>query len=108
MLSYFPSAFPIGQTEWLARGGPPGKTVLWYEHHPTQAVYNAKGFLKRYFGYLQTDDNEFIKLLLNFKWGDLSISEINTIIPLLHSSNLKYIKEKIKELLNNGVRPYFV
>jgi transposase len=40
---------------WLARGGPPGKTVVWYEYHPTHAAYNAKEFLEGYKGYLQTD-----------------------------------------------------
>jgi transposase len=40
---------------WLARGGPLGKTVVWYEYHPTRAAYNAKEFLQGYCGYLQTD-----------------------------------------------------
>jgi transposase len=43
---------------WLARGGPPDKTVVWYEYHPTRAAYNAKAFLQGYSGYLQTDGNE--------------------------------------------------
>jgi len=40
---------------WLALGGPPDKTVTWYEYHPTRAAYNAKAFLEGYSGYLQTD-----------------------------------------------------
>ena len=40
---------------WLARGGPPGKIVIWYEYHPTRAAYHAKEFLEGYKGYLQTD-----------------------------------------------------
>jgi transposase len=40
---------------WLALGGPPDKTVVWYEYHPTHAAYNAKAFLEGYSGYLQTD-----------------------------------------------------
>jgi transposase len=40
---------------WLARGGPVGKTVVWYEYHPTRAAYNAKALLEGYKGYLQTD-----------------------------------------------------
>ena len=40
---------------WLARGGLPEKTVVWYEYHPTRAAYNAKEFLEGYKGYLQTD-----------------------------------------------------
>ena len=40
---------------WLARGGPPGKKVAWYEYHKTRAGENAKDFLEGYSGYLQTD-----------------------------------------------------
>jgi transposase len=43
---------------WLARGGPPDKTVTWYEYHPTRGAYNAKAFLEGYSGYLQTDGYE--------------------------------------------------
>ena len=40
---------------WLARGGPPGRTVLWYEYHETRAASHARTFLQGYSGYLQTD-----------------------------------------------------
>jgi transposase len=40
---------------WLARGGPPGQKVIWYEYHPTRKAQNAKEFLEGYSGYLQTD-----------------------------------------------------
>ena len=40
---------------WLARGGPPGKTVVWYEYHESRAGKHAKEFLEGYSGYLQTD-----------------------------------------------------
>jgi transposase len=40
---------------WLALGGPPDKTVAWYEYHPTHAASNAREFLQGYSGYLQTD-----------------------------------------------------
>jgi transposase len=43
---------------WLARGGPLGKKVLWYEYHETRGGYNAKKFLQGYSGYLQTDGYE--------------------------------------------------
>jgi len=43
---------------WLAKGGLPGKTVIWYEYHPTRAGSNAKEFLQGYKGYLQTDGYE--------------------------------------------------
>jgi transposase len=40
---------------WLSRGGPPDKTVAWYEYRETRAAYNAKDMLEGYRGYLQTD-----------------------------------------------------
>ena len=43
---------------WLARGGPPGKTVIWYEYHTTRAAEHAIKFLQGYRGYLQTDGYE--------------------------------------------------
>ncbi|MCL2481761.1 MAG: IS66 family transposase [Spirochaetaceae bacterium] len=43
---------------WLARGGPPGKTVVLYEYRQTRGAYNAKEFLSGYSGYLQTDGYE--------------------------------------------------
>ena len=43
---------------WLARGGPEGKKVVWYEYHRTRAAYHAAGFLEGYKGYLQTDGYE--------------------------------------------------
>ena len=43
---------------WLARGGPPGETVVWYEYHPTRGAKHAKAFLEGYSGYLQTDGYE--------------------------------------------------
>jgi transposase len=43
---------------WLARGGPPQKTVVWYEYHETRATRHAKTFLEGYSGYLQTDGYE--------------------------------------------------
>ena len=43
---------------WLARGGPPGKTVAWYEYHQTRGAKHAKEFLCGYSGFLQTDGYE--------------------------------------------------
>jgi len=40
-----------------------------------------------------------IELMLKFKWWDLSIEEINKLIPLLHSNDLEYVKRKVKELI---------
>jgi len=43
---------------WLARGGPPLKTVVMYEYRQTRAAYQAKEMLEGYCGYLQTDGYE--------------------------------------------------
>ena len=43
---------------WLARGGPPGKTIILYRYRQTHAAYNAKEFLEGFKGYLQTDGSE--------------------------------------------------
>ena len=43
---------------WLARGGPPGKTVVQYSYRQTRAAYHAKELLEGYSGYLQTDGYE--------------------------------------------------
>jgi len=43
---------------WLARGGPPGRTVLWYEYHETRSSGYVQAFLQGYSGYLQTDGYE--------------------------------------------------
>ena len=46
-------------------------------------------------------DDELIEMLLNFKWWDKSIEEINELIPLLTCSDLRKVKEEIKNILNN-------
>ena len=43
---------------WLARGGPPDKTVVYYKYHPTRSAYHARDFLEGYEGFLQTDGYE--------------------------------------------------
>jgi transposase len=40
---------------WLAKGGPPGKPVVWYEYNENRASENVIPFLKGFSGYLQTD-----------------------------------------------------
>ncbi|MFI3257031.1 MAG: CatB-related O-acetyltransferase [Spirochaetales bacterium] len=44
-------------------------------------------------------DDELIKLMLEFKWWDKPIDEINALIPLLSSSKLEAVKEEIKARL---------
>jgi virginiamycin A acetyltransferase len=49
----------------------------------------AKVILKRF-------DDELIALMLKLSWWDLPVEEIDKLIPLLHNSDLEYVKEKIK------------
>ena len=44
-------------------------------------------------------DDEMIDLLLQFKWWDKTIPEINRLIPLLTCSDLEKVKAKIKKRL---------
>lgn len=44
-------------------------------------------------------DDELIKLLLQFKWWDKSIEEINALIPILTCSDLESVKKEIKKRL---------
>lgn len=44
-------------------------------------------------------DDETIKLLLEFKWWDKPVEEVNDLIPILTSSNLEYVKNEIKKRL---------
>jgi transposase len=59
---------------WLARGGPPGKKVAWYEYHKSRAGKHAKEFLEGYCGYLQTDgyggyDTAVKGMAASFTWN---------------------------------------
>ncbi len=42
-------------------------------------------------------DDELIELLLKFKWWDKSVEEINELIPLLTSGDLKKVKAEIQK-----------
>lgn len=44
-------------------------------------------------------DDELITLLLDFKWWDRPIDEINSLIPLLTCSDLEKVKAELKNLL---------
>jgi len=41
-------------------------------------------------------DDELIRLMLEFKWWDKSIEEINSLIPLLSCSDLEKVKNELK------------
>lgn len=45
-------------------------------------------------------DDELIELMLRFKWWDKSIEEINSLIPLLSSGDLEYVKAELKKKLD--------
>ena len=45
-------------------------------------------------------DDELISLLEEFKWWDKSIEEINSLIPILTSSDLETVKNQIKNFLH--------
>ncbi len=45
-------------------------------------------------------DEELIGLMEELKWWDKPIDEINNLIPILTSSNLVDVKNKIKDILN--------
>lgn len=44
-------------------------------------------------------DDELISLLLEFKWWDKSVEEINNLIPILTSSDLDYVKKYLLDVL---------
>jgi virginiamycin A acetyltransferase len=45
-------------------------------------------------------DDELIGLLLQFKWLDKSIEEINELIPILTCSDLEKVREELKKRLD--------
>lgn len=44
-------------------------------------------------------DEELIEMMLQWKWWDKPIEEIDALIPILTNSNLQIVKSRIKELL---------
>ena len=47
-------------------------------------------------------DDELTNLMLEWRWWDKPIEEINSLIPVLTSSDLTEVKKKIKEMLRKG------
>ena len=47
-------------------------------------------------------DDELTNLMLEWRWWDKPIEEINSLIPLLTSSDLTEVKKKVKEMLGKG------
>jgi virginiamycin A acetyltransferase len=44
-------------------------------------------------------DDELTALLLQWKWWDLPIVEINELIPILHNPDVERVKEKLREII---------
>ena len=44
-------------------------------------------------------DDELVNLMLEWRWWDKPIEEINALIPILTSSDLTEVKKKVKEML---------
>ena len=81
----------IGDGAIIGMGSTIGKDV---EPYTIVAGNPAKLVRKRF-------DDEFILLMLKFKWWDKTIDEINSLIPLLTNSNLEEVK---RELINRTMR----
>ena len=47
-------------------------------------------------------DEELISLLLRLKWWDKSIDTINSLIPILTNSNLDFVREEIRKLVEKS------
>ncbi|MBR0415525.1 MAG: CatB-related O-acetyltransferase [Clostridia bacterium] len=45
-------------------------------------------------------ENELIELLLKFKWWDMSIEQINALIPVLTNSDLSFVRTELKKRLD--------
>ena len=77
--------------DWTIIGA---NSVIWKDIEPYSiAAWNPAKLIKKRF------DDELINLMLKFKWRDKSIEEINQLIPLLTSSDLSDVKNKIKLLI---------
>ena len=62
----------------------------------TVVVGNPAQFIRNRF------DEELTALLLEWKWWDKSIEEINAMIPILTNPDLAFVKAKIEEFLANA------
>jgi virginiamycin A acetyltransferase len=47
-------------------------------------------------------DDELTNLMLEWRWWEKPIEEINSLIPILTSSDLTEVKKKVKEMLGKG------
>ncbi len=61
----------------------------------TVVAGNPAGEIRRRF------DDELTALLLELRWWDKSIEEINALIPLLTCSDVASVKQEIEKILQN-------
>jgi len=78
---------------WLARGGPPDKTVVLYEYQPTRNSCHPKEFLKGYSGFLQTD---------GYEGYDAAVRDMPGII---HVGCFAHARRKFFEAFNTKEKP---
>ena len=69
------------------------KGQLMHRYYTIVAGNPAKPLRKRF-------DDELIELLIQFKWWDRSIEEINTLIPILTCSDLEKVRIVLKKNLD--------
>ena len=84
---------------WLARGGPPDKTVVLYEYHPTRNSCHPKEFLKGYSGFLQTD---------GYEGYDAAVRELSSAAQLpgiIHVGCFAHARRKFFEAFNSKEKP---
>ena len=62
----------------------------------TIVVGNPAQFIRNRF------DEELAALLLQWKWWDKPVEEINSLIPILTNPDLNFVKAKIKQYLANS------
>lgn len=94
----------IGNDVWIGQNA----TILPSVHVGNGAIIGAKSVVRRNVDpyaivagnparlIRRRFENEIISLLLKFKWWDRSVDEIQSLIPLLSSSNLNELKRELK------------
>lgn len=63
----------------------------------TIAAGNPAGVIRKRF------DDELIELMLQFRWWEKSVEEINSLIPVLTSGDLEAVRAELKHLLTQTV-----
>lgn len=69
-------------------------SVVWSDVSPyTIVAWNPARLIRKRF------DDELINLMEKLQWWNREIEEINKLIPILTSDDLKYVKSEIKKLI---------